>query len=211
MSRLILCTLLMVTPMILTSYTRANSSFKVSKDEQVKVDLGKNFEKYVMQDGGKKVTVMYDFNKRLTLIKLPGPQSFCILRASTGHASRPAALQKALKSLKKNSKVKVLQTTEEKLTVGSNVTFEELSHLSKEMADLCKNLPIKWVKAGRKNDIEQVQDTGDNHALVGGAVKRISADVDKTSAPDVFSSCSFIPIAHSETKVVMVSCYGYEI
>lgn len=162
MSRLILCTLLMVTPMILTSYTRANSSFKVSKDEQVKVDLGKNFEMYVMQDGGKKVTVMYDFNKRLTLIKLPGPQSFCILRASTGDASRPAALQKALKSLKKNSKVKVLPTTKEELTVGRNVSFEELSHLSKEMADLCKNLPIKWAKAGRKNDIEQVQDTGNN-------------------------------------------------
>ena len=34
---------------------------------------------------------------------------------------------------------------------------------------------------------------------------------DKTSAPDVFSSCSFIPIAHSEASVVIVSCYGYEI
>ena len=35
--------------------------------------------------------------------------------------------------------------------------------------------------------------------------------VDNTSAPDVFSSCSFIPRAHSETSSVMVSCYGYEI
>ena len=34
---------------------------------------------------------------------------------------------------------------------------------------------------------------------------------DKTSAPDVFSSCSFIPHAHFETSLVMVSCYGYEI
>ena len=36
---------------------------------------------------------------------------------------------------------------------------------------------------------------------------------DKTSAPDVFSSCSFIPCAHFkfETSLVMVSCYGYEI
>ena len=28
---------------------------------------------------------------------------------------------------------------------------------------------------------------------------------DKTSAPDVFSSCSFIPRAHFETSLVMVS------
>lgn len=56
----------------------------------------------------------------------------------------------------------MLPTTKEVLMVGSNVSFEEQSNLSKEMADLCKNLPIKWAKAGRKNDIEQVQDTGDN-------------------------------------------------
>ena len=34
---------------------------------------------------------------------------------------------------------------------------------------------------------------------------------DKTSAPDVFSSCLFIPRAHFETSLVIVSCYGYEI
>ena len=34
---------------------------------------------------------------------------------------------------------------------------------------------------------------------------------DKTSAPDVFSSYSFIPRADFETSLVMVSCYGYEI
>ena len=34
---------------------------------------------------------------------------------------------------------------------------------------------------------------------------------DKTSAPDVFSSCSFIPRADFEMNLVMVSCYGYEI
>ena len=34
---------------------------------------------------------------------------------------------------------------------------------------------------------------------------------DKTSAPDVFSSCSFIPRSHFETSSVTVSCYGYEI
>ena len=34
----------------------------------------------------------------------------------------------------------------------------------------------------------------------------------KTSAPEVFSSnCSFIPRAHFETSLVMVSYYGYEI
>ena len=34
---------------------------------------------------------------------------------------------------------------------------------------------------------------------------------DKTSAPDVSSSCLFILWAHFETSLVMVSCYGYEI
>ena len=34
---------------------------------------------------------------------------------------------------------------------------------------------------------------------------------DKKSVPDVFSSCSFIPRAHFEISLVMVSCYGYEI
>ena len=34
---------------------------------------------------------------------------------------------------------------------------------------------------------------------------------DKTSVPDAFCSCSFIPPAHFETSLVMVSCYGYEI
>ena len=34
---------------------------------------------------------------------------------------------------------------------------------------------------------------------------------DKTSAPDVFSSCSFIARAHFESNLVMVSFYGYEI
>ena len=33
----------------------------------------------------------------------------------------------------------------------------------------------------------------------------------KTSAPELFSSCSFIPRAHFETSLVMVSCYGYKI
>ena len=34
---------------------------------------------------------------------------------------------------------------------------------------------------------------------------------DKTSAPDVFSSCSFISRADFEMSLVMVRCYGYEI
>ena len=33
---------------------------------------------------------------------------------------------------------------------------------------------------------------------------------DQTSAPDVFSSCSFITRAHFETSLVMISFYGYE-
>ena len=33
---------------------------------------------------------------------------------------------------------------------------------------------------------------------------------DKISAADVFSSCLFIPHAHLETSLVMVSYYGYE-
>ena len=34
---------------------------------------------------------------------------------------------------------------------------------------------------------------------------------DKTSAPDVFSSCSFILCAHFETSLMIISFYGYEI
>ena len=34
---------------------------------------------------------------------------------------------------------------------------------------------------------------------------------DKTSAPDAFSGCSFIPYVDFETSFVMVSCYSYEI
>ena len=34
---------------------------------------------------------------------------------------------------------------------------------------------------------------------------------EKTKAPDVFSSCSFIPRADIETRLVMVSYYGYQI
>ena len=34
---------------------------------------------------------------------------------------------------------------------------------------------------------------------------------DKTSAPEVFSSCLFISRAYFETSLVMVSCYDYEI
>ena len=34
---------------------------------------------------------------------------------------------------------------------------------------------------------------------------------DKTSAPDVFSSCSFIRRVHFESSSVMVRFYGYEI
>ena len=34
---------------------------------------------------------------------------------------------------------------------------------------------------------------------------------DKTSAPEVFCSCSFILRTHFETGLVMVSYYGYEI
>ena len=34
---------------------------------------------------------------------------------------------------------------------------------------------------------------------------------DKTSAPDDFSGCLFIPCAHFEACSVMGSCYGYEL
>ena len=34
---------------------------------------------------------------------------------------------------------------------------------------------------------------------------------DKTSTPEVFCSCSFIPCAHFETSLVTVSYYDYEI
>ena len=34
---------------------------------------------------------------------------------------------------------------------------------------------------------------------------------DQISAPDVFSSCWFIPGTHFESRLVVVSGYGYEI
>ena len=34
---------------------------------------------------------------------------------------------------------------------------------------------------------------------------------DKTSAPEVYCSCLFVPRAHFEISLVMVSYYGYEI
>ena len=43
------------------------------------------------------------------------------------------------------------------------------------------------------------------HKLGGGFLE------DKTSVPDIFSSCLFIPRAHFERGLMMVSCYGYEI
>ena len=54
---------------------------------------------------------------------------------------------------------------------------------------------------------------------VGGGGGRVATPMwvliffldDETSAPDVFSSCSFIPRAHFETSQVMVLYYGYEI
>ena len=42
----------------------------------------------------------------------------------------------------------------------------------------------------------------------GGVVVEIFLD-DKTSASDFFNSCSFIPHAHFETSLVMVSYYSY--
>ena len=44
----------------------------------------------------------------------------------------------------------------------------------------------------------------------GGVFLSFFLDV-KTSALDVFSSCSFIPCTHFETRLVMVSYYGYEL
>ena len=52
----------------------------------------------------------------------------------------------------------------------------------------------------------------------GGGVVRVRVKVflifflgDKTSALEVFCSCSFILRAHFETSLLMVSYYGYEI
>ena len=46
---------------------QASSTFNVSKGEQVKVDVEKNSEMYVVREAGENVTVMYDFNKVLVL------------------------------------------------------------------------------------------------------------------------------------------------
>ena len=43
------------------------------------------------------------------------------------------------------------------------------------------------------------------------SVFRIFFPDDKTSAPGFFCSCSFIPLAHFEAILVVVSYYGFEI
>ena len=49
------------------------------------------------------------------------------------------------------------------------------------------------------------------HKLGGGGGGGDGFLEDKTSVPDIFSSCLFIPRAHFERGLMMVSCYGYEI
>ena len=46
---------------------------------------------------------------------------------------------------------------------------------------------------------------------VGGLVAPPFFPDDKTLAPNVFSSCSFIPRAHFEKGLLVVSYYDYEI
>ena len=61
---------------------------------------------------------------------------------------------------------------------------------------------------------------GEDRELVKPSLKRVLSIIfvclsflleNITLAPDVFSSCSFVPPAHFESSSVMVSFYGYKI
>lgn len=172
MTRLIICTLLMVALMILISCTgtgegASSSTLNISRNgkkvsEQVKVDVKKNLEMYIVREhqSAKKATlvVMYDFNKGLTMIKdVPG--SKCFLKNSTDGALRPIALEKELKQVKKNSKIKVSSKTEEVIKELGKLNRQMYSKvLGKEMERLCEGLPIVLVTPGNLNDIKRAND-----------------------------------------------------
>lgn len=170
MTRLILCTLLMVILMILISCTGtgegASSTVKISSNgkevsEEIKVDVKKNLEMYTVREpaSAKNATlfVMYDFNKGLRMIKVPGSE--CYLRKSTRGVIRPAALQKYLKQGKRNSKIKVSgKTIKEVWKNVVKLTRHERSNLGKEMAGLCEKLQIFQLSTGKPNNSERVND-----------------------------------------------------
>ena len=80
------------------------------------------------------------------------------------------------------------------------------------------SITIFDVKCAPKLTLGRTKGGGGEGRWLGGRVVATPLKVfliffldDKTLAPKVFCSCSFIPGAHFDTSLVMNSYYGYEI
>ncbi|XP_073229627.1 uncharacterized protein [Porites lutea] len=165
MARLILLLLLMA-PLILTSYADSGQkayTFKVSKGmyERIKVDANKKSETFslsVASSGKKEGDYVYDFNKNLTMIRLPEANA-CFLRYSIGNVPRRTDLLKLLQLVQKSAGSKVTITSEESFKIVGNLS--DRLDLSDEMKDLCKKLPIYRIRKLEKkqSDADEMEDS----------------------------------------------------
>ncbi|KAM7428788.1 hypothetical protein ABFA07_020282 [Porites harrisoni] len=168
MARLMLL-LLLIVPLTLTSFADSRQkayTFKVSKDmyESIKVDANKESETFSLSlasSGKKEGDCVYDFNKNLTMLRLPEAKG-CFLRYSIGNVPRPADLLKQLQLLPKSTDSKVTSTSEENFKVVGKLS--DRSDLSDEMKDLCAKLPIYRIRKlnEKQNDADQTEDNVQN-------------------------------------------------
>ncbi|XP_073229244.1 uncharacterized protein [Porites lutea] len=164
MARLMLL-LLLIAQLILASYADSGQkayTFKVSKDmyESIKVDANKESETFSLSlasSGKKEGDCVYDFNKNVTMIRLPEAKA-CFLRYSIGNVPRPADLLKQLQLVQKSTDSKVTTTSEENVKVVAKLS--DRSDLSDEMKDLCAKLPIYRVRKldEKQNDADEMED-----------------------------------------------------
>ncbi|CAH3046935.1 unnamed protein product [Porites lobata] len=164
MARLMLF-LLLIAPSILTSTAESGQkafTFKVSRDkfERITVDADKNSETFSLRQassGKKEGDYVYDFNKNLTMIRLPEANA-CFLSYSIGNVPRPADLLKLLQLVQKSADSKVTTTSEENFKVVGKLS--DRSDLSDEMKDLCAKLPIYPIRKldEKQNDADEMED-----------------------------------------------------
>ncbi|KAM7428787.1 hypothetical protein ABFA07_020281 [Porites harrisoni] len=164
MARLMLF-LLLIAPSILTSTAESGQkafTFKLSRDkyERIKVDANKNSETFSLRQassGKKEGDYVYDFNKNLTMIRLPEANA-CFLRYSIGNVPRPADLLKLLQLVQRSADSKVTTTSEENFKAVGKLS--DHSGLSDEMKDLCAELPIYRIRKinEKQNDADEMED-----------------------------------------------------
>ncbi|CAH3190514.1 unnamed protein product [Porites lobata] len=164
MARLMLF-LLLIAPSILTSNAESGQkayTFRLSKDkyERIKVDANKNSETFSLRQassGKNEGDYVYDFNKNLTMIRLPEVKA-CFLRYSIGNVPRPADLLKLLQLMQKSADSKVTTASEENFKAIGKLS--DRSGLSDEMKDLCAELPIYRIRKinEKQNDADQMED-----------------------------------------------------